>query len=272
MQPSQILSVRGVVFDLSGTVIDYGSRGPVIAFVELFRRYGIQVDQDQARQPMGLHKRDHIRSMLADASVQAHWTNVHGAAPTEDTVEQLYRDFVPLQIEVLREHSGLIPGAARVALALRERGIKFATTTGFDSGMIQDLARQARDGGFEPDVMVCPDHVGQGRPAPWMALDAARQMGVYPIRTLVKVGDTPADVAEAHAAGMWAVAIVRSGNEVGLSAADLDALPPGEQESRVAEARSRLAACGPHYLIDSVADLLPILDNITARLARGDRP
>lgn len=33
-----------------------------------------------------------------------------------------------------------------------------------------------------------------------------------------------------------------------------------------------MAACGPHYLIDSVANLLPVIDEITARLARGDRP
>lgn len=272
MQTSQILSVRAVVFDLSGTVIDYGSRGPVAAFVELFRRHGVQVDEEQARQPMGLHKRDHIRSMLADAAVQASWTDTHGAAANEDTVEQLYREFVPLQVQVLQGHSELIPGVAQVAQALRQRGIKIATTTGFDSGMIQQLACQARDEGFEPDVMVCPDHVGLGRPAPWMALYAAQQMNVYPIKTLVKVGDTPADIAEAHAAGMWAVAVVRSGNEVGLAAEDLDALPPSEQDARIGAARSKLAACGPHYLIDSVANLLPVIDEITARLARGDRP
>jgi phosphonoacetaldehyde hydrolase len=272
MQHSTFSVVRGVVFDLSGTVIDFGSRGPVVAFVELFRRHGVQVDDEQARQPMGLHKRDHIQRMLSEMTLRASWTEVHGAPPNEDTVEQLYREFVPLQIEVLREHSELIPGVARVALALRERGIKIATTTGFDSGMIEDLARLARAGGFDPDVLVCPDHVGQGRPAPWMALHAARQMGIYPMKTLVKVGDTPADVAEAHAAGMWAVAVVRSGNEVGLAARDLEALPPAERDSRIAAARSRLAACGPHYLIDTVADLLPILDDITARLARGDRP
>ena len=27
---------RAVIFDISGTTLDYGSRGPVVAFVELF--------------------------------------------------------------------------------------------------------------------------------------------------------------------------------------------------------------------------------------------
>ena len=50
-----------------------------------------------------------------------------------------------------------------------------------------------------------------------MAYYAARQLGVFPMSTFVKVGDTPIDVAEGHNAGMWTVSIVRTGNEVGLS-------------------------------------------------------
>jgi phosphonoacetaldehyde hydrolase len=29
---------------------------------------------------------------------------------------------------------------------------------------------------------------------------------------------------------------------------------------------------GAHYVVDSVAELLPVLDQIQARLARGERP
>ena len=72
---------------------------------------------------------------------------------------------------------------------------------------------------------VTPDLVGEGRPFPWMAYYAARQLGVFPMRTFVKVGDTKIDVAEGHNAGMWTVSIVRTGNEVGLSREQLESLP-----------------------------------------------
>ena len=39
-----------------------------------------------------------------------------------------------------------------------------------------------------------------------------------------------------------------------------------------AEAVKRLTAAGAHYVIDSVADLLPVVDLIEGRLARGERP
>ena len=49
--------VRAVVFDISGTVLDYGCRGPGAAFVELFARHAVTVSTAEARGPMGTHKR-----------------------------------------------------------------------------------------------------------------------------------------------------------------------------------------------------------------------
>jgi phosphonoacetaldehyde hydrolase len=264
--------VRAVIFDISGTVLDYGSRGPVAAFVELFARYGVTVTCEEARRPMGTHKLDHIWSMLSDPEVAARWKAARGVAPDQDLLGRLYKEFSPLQKEVLKGYCDVIPGVPQVVAELRRRGIKIANTTGFDRSMMTDLIPLAAQGGYVPDLWVCPDEVGKGRPAPWMIFHAARQLDVYPMSTLVKVGDTPADVAEGHAAGTWVVSVVQCGNEVGLSQAELNALSPAEREARVTAARAKLAACGPHYLISSVADLLPVLDEISARIARGERP
>jgi phosphonoacetaldehyde hydrolase len=38
------------------------------------------------------------------------------------------------------------------------------------------------------------------------------------------------------------------------------------------EGHGAAAGRGAHYVVDSVADLLPVLDDIEARLARGERP
>ena len=264
--------VRAVIFDLSGTALDYGSRGPVVAFVELFQRHNVAVTNAEARRPMGTHKKDHIWMMLSDPGIAARWETSNGEKPTPEILEKLYEEFAPLQMEVLKNHCDVIPGVAEVVKELRKREIKIASTTGFDTGMMKDLVRLAADGGFTPDVFVCPDLVGKGRPAPWMAFYAARHLDVYPMKTFVKVGDTPNDVAEAHSAGMWAVSVVHSGNEVGLSQAELAALPAAERQTLFSSARARLAASGPHYIIDSAADLLPVVDDITARLVRGERP
>ena len=264
--------VRAVIFDLSGTVIDYGSRGPVVAFVELFGRHRVAVTELEARKPMGAHKRDHIWAMLSDPSIAERWTRANGAAPDLALLDRLYEEFTPLQIEVLESHGGVLPGVPEVTAELARRGIRFASTTGFDSGMIAGLIRSANANGYNPEIFVCPDMAGGGRPAPWMAHHAARHMGIYPMRAFVKVGDTPADIAEAQNAGMWAVSVVVTGNEIGLSKEQLDALPEADREARFAAARRKFESLGAHYVIDASADLIPVVGEIGARIARGERP
>ena len=271
IKPNQS-GVRAVIFDISGTVLDYGSRGPIAAFVELFARHGVAVSVEDARRPMGSHKLDHIWAMLSDPAIASRWEKATGSLPTKTVLEKLYSEFTPLQIEVLKRHCDVIPGVPKMVAELRRRGIKIANTTGYDTGMMVDLIPLAEQGGYKPDLWVGPDLVGKGRPAPWMAFYAAKKLDIYPMSAIVKVGDTPSDVEEAHAAGMWAVSVSRTGNEIGLSEEEFAALPDMEQRDRLAAARARLAAFGPHYIVESVADLLPVLDQITARIVRSERP
>jgi phosphonoacetaldehyde hydrolase len=264
--------VKAVIFDLSGTVIDFGSRGPVVAFVELFGRHGIAVTEEEARRPMGTAKRDHIWAMLSDPEIAHRWRSVKGTSPDIEALDALYREFTPLQIEVLRQHCEVLPGVSHLTAELDARGIPYAATTGFDSSMMPAVVQSATSNGFNPKVFVTPDLAGGGRPAPWMAFHAARQMGVYPMSAIVKVGDTPADIAEAQNAGMWAVGVVSTGNEIGLSQAEWESLSDQDRDVRFALARERLQSAGAHYVIGSAADLLPVIDQIGQRTGKGERP
>jgi len=265
-------SVRGVIFDISGTVLDYGSYGPVVAFKELFSRYGITVSHEEARRPMGSHKTEHLRRVLAEPDVAAQWTKLHGSAPTEERIDELYREFTHVQLEVLKRHCDVIPGVPEVVAELRKRGIKIANTTGYESNMMTELIALAEEGGYTSDLWLCPDMVGKGRPAPWMAFHIAKAFDIYPMSAFVKVGDAPIDVAEAKSAGMWSVSVTRTGNEVGLTMAELAAMSDEAQQERIDAAKKRLEACGADYVIEGVAELLPVIDDINLRLARGEKP
>lgn len=266
------MSLAAVVFDISGTVLDYGSRAPVRAFVETLRRRGVTITEEEARRPMGAEKRDHLLALLRDESVGQRWREAVGRDWTEADVDELYREFAPIQMEVLPQHCDVIPGVPELTESLRARGLKIANTTGFARSLMGDLIPLAEAGGYRPDVWMCPDDVGAGRPAPWMIFAAARQLGVYPMSTIVKVGDTPIDVAEAHAAGAWSVSVVRHGNEVGLSRADVEALTEEEWLRRRARAHGRLLEAQPHFIIEKTADLLPVLDDIERRMREGEKP
>jgi phosphonoacetaldehyde hydrolase len=264
--------VRAVIFDWAGTTVDYGSRAPVNAFIELFRRHGVTVTAAQARGPMGSHKRDHVRLILAMEPVAQQWKQVKGRAATDKDVEALFREFIPLQTEVIARHTNVIPGVAEAVATMRLQGIVFGATTGYTRGMMAALLADAAAGGFSPETNVCADEVPAGRPAPWLALTAAMDLGVYPMPACVKVGDTLVDIAEGLNAGMWTVGITKTGNELGLSEAEVEALPSHELATRLDAAAQRFFQAGAHYAISEVAQLPAVITEINERMARGERP
>jgi phosphonoacetaldehyde hydrolase len=89
---------------------------------------------------------------------------------------------------------------------------------------------------------------------------------------MVKIGDTPADMREAVNAGMWAVGVTESGNEVGLTPQELDALPPADREIRTGEAARRLRAAGAHFVTAGMWSCLPVIREIEKLVRRGERP
>ncbi len=56
-------TIKLVVLDWAGTTLDYGCCAPAMAFIQVFQRRGVQISMQQARQPMGLDKRKHIRAI-----------------------------------------------------------------------------------------------------------------------------------------------------------------------------------------------------------------
>ena len=62
-----------VILDWAGTTVDYGCFAPVQAFAEAFGEYGIQPTMDEIRGPMGMLKRDHVRTMLEMERISGEW-------------------------------------------------------------------------------------------------------------------------------------------------------------------------------------------------------
>jgi phosphonoacetaldehyde hydrolase len=254
--------IRAVIFDWAGTTIDHGSRAPVAVFVEVFRRSGIELSAAEARGPMGRAKREHIAALVALPRIESAWWSRHGRGPTGEDVDRLYAEFLPLQERILAEHCDVIAGVPEVVAALRGRGIKVGSTTGYTRALMGVVAPLARAGGFDPEVIVCADDVPRGRPAPWMVFRAAERLDVYPMSEVIVVDDTPVGIEAGRNAGAVTVGVTRTGNGLGMSREEVARCDDGALADRLRTADAEFRRAGADAVIESVADLLAVLDRL----------
>ena len=264
--------LKAVILDWAGTTIDYGCYAPAVVFVEVYKRKGVPISMEEARVPMGAHKKVHIRKISQIDSVSERWKEMHGRKPNENDVDEMFADFVPLQLACLADYTDLIPGTIEAITHFRKRGLKIGSTTGYLPEMMTMLKEEASQRGYVPDSSVCAGDVPAGRPEPWMCLENAKNLGVYPMESIVKVDDTLPGIDEGLNAGMWSIGLAKTGNEIGLNQEEIEALPPDELQAKLEGAYQRMWQVGAHYVVDGIWDVPPVLDLINERLSRGERP
>lgn len=259
---NQLKNIKAVIFDWAGTIIDYGCMAPTQVFIEVFNKKDIILSMEEARSPMGLAKKDHVRALFQLDTVRKQWLAEYGRMPSETDVENIYSELEPALAVIVKDYCDPIPGAIKLIKSLQNQGIKVGTTTGYVDEMMNNIIPIATAKGLLPDAIVSSSEVSGGRPAPWMVYLNCEVMDVYPLSQMVKIGDTVADIQEGKNAGMWTVGLTKSGNELGLSLAEADALDPVLLAEKIATAGRKLLNAGADFVAEGVWDCWPILEEI----------
>lgn len=264
--------VQAVILDWAGTAVDHGCIGPVAVFKQAFESFGIEPATRETREPMGREKREHVAAMLAMPRIARLWAAKYGAQPGQDAINDVFAAVQDLMPGVLADYGVPVPGCVEAMAALRQRGIKIGSCTGYSRSMMEKLLPAAEQAGYRPDCLVTADEVPAGRPLPWMCWRNCEKLGVFPPEAVVKVGDTVADIEEGLNAGHFSVAVTRSSNSIGLTAEEAAAMDPDELADMEASLARRFRQAGAHYVISSIAELPELCDDISACLANGRKP
>ena len=264
--------IRAVIFDWAGTTMDFGCMAPAVVFQEVYKKAGVPISMEEARVPMGAHKKVHIGLISEIPSVRRRWVDAHGSEPADKDIDKMFEDFVPMQEACLSDYSTLIPGTLEVIAECRKRGYKIGSTSGYLPGMLAINQKDAEAQGYVPDATFGAGDVPRGRPFGHMVLRNILELDVSPVQSVVKVDDTLTGIEEGLNAGGWGVGLAISGNEVGLSLEDWNALSEDVKQKHRDRIYPTMYQRGAHYVIDSIADLIPVLDDLEARLKRGEKP
>lgn len=249
--------IEAIIFDWAGTTVDYGCFAPVHAFVKVFREAGIEPTMEEVREPMGMLKWDHIRTMLEMPRIKKLWTEIHGEDPKDTDADTLYASFEPALLEMLSDYAGPKPYVLETIQKLREEGVKIGSTTGYTDIMMDIVVKGAKEAGYSPDCWFSPDAVeGMGRPYPYMIYKNMQTLKVHSIDKVIKVGDTISDIKEGKHAGLFTIGVLEGSSQIGLSETEYEALTEEERENVVSKAKSEYEAAGADVVIRDIRGVL----------------
>ncbi len=235
--------IDAVILDWAGTTVDYGSFAPVNALMAAFEAFGIKASVEETRAPMGLPKRKHIEKMLENM----------GRSYAQEDVSQIYAHFEPALFEVLAKHSDPLPGVIEAAQQIREMGVAIGSTTGYTQAMMDVVVPLAKEKGYAPDCIICPDDCnGVGRPHPYMLWRNLEKLRTASINNALKIGDTEADMQEGKNAGCLSVGVLKGSSMLALS---------GDEEI----SRQKYIEAGADYVIEDIGALPALIKSLNQK-------
>ena len=180
-------AVRGVLFDLDGTLID---SAPDLAGA------ANRLRADHGMEPLPLEM---LRPMVGSGA-RGMVGVAFGVVPGEAQFEPLRDAFLAHYEAMLLEKTSPFAGVDEMLSALENAGIPWGIVTNkatrFTSAIVAGLKLVERAA-----VVVCGDTTPHAKPHPQPLLHAARRMGLAP-EDMVYVGDDLRDAQAARAAGM----------------------------------------------------------------------
>lgn len=253
-------NIEAVIFDWAGTTVDYGCFAPVHAFMEAFRAFGIEVTMEEVRRPMGMLKRDHIRTMFKMQRIREEWLRNWGREPEDMDVDLVYGQFEPKLLSILHNYAEPKPYVLETVKILKDRGVKIGSTTGYTDRMMKIVMPEAKKRGYEPDCMFSPDSVGScGRPFPYMIFKNMEALHITCVDRVIKAGDTVSDILEGVNAGVQTVGVLEGSSILGLSREEYEGLSVEEREHVLEKGRMEFLEAGADWVIQDIRGLADLL-------------
>lgn len=255
--------VEAVIFDWAGTTVDFGCFAPVQAFIQAFEEFGITPTVEEVRKPMGMLKRDHIKTMMNMDRIHEEWIKIQGKDFTEEDIDRVYEASEAGILKILKDFAKPKPYVLAVIKTLRDMGIKIGSTTGYTDEMMDIVVPKAAENGYAPDCWFSPNATeNMGRPYPYMIFKNLQTLKVSDVKNVVKVGDTISDIAEGIAAGVITVGVVEGSSIMALSEEQYNALCDSEKEEICTKVEKKFKDAGANYVIRNMSELPALIETL----------
>jgi len=275
------VKVENIILDFSGTCVDAFTLAPASAFIDVFKKYKIDICIENAvKKPMGLYKYDHIKYILNMNDVKNQWYREYNRDIKEYDINNIYNDFIKLQVEILPKYCIPLPKVVETMNFLRNTGIKFGGCSGFNREMIDKILDNTKDKGLYFDSTFLADdikdknkHYLGGRPYPYMIYENLFNLDNKNIASVIKVDDSIIGIEEGNNAGCWTVGICNYSNYINVNTLEeYNKMSDSEKFEKKEYSKNKFKnESNADYIIGEFDELIAVVDDINKRLKNGEK-
>ena len=262
--------IRGVIFDLGGTLVDKYSLSPLVNLKKAFLKNNIRLSNTLISRDMGMKKMDHIYHLSKESTFREQFITIYNRPHSNDDLSDIYDDFCKLQNYYLKHHLDIIPETIDTLRLLHKSDIKIGITTGFNKEQMNLCLDFLKKHDIKIDSAVSSSCVnGPSRPDPLMINENMKQMGLIDPKSILKVDDTCVGILEGVHAGCLTVGVARW--SINMNVHSMDQKENLDYETKVGDldydesrqlvkdklkkSRLQLHTAEPTYLINTLRDL-----------------
>jgi len=220
--------IKAVLFDTIGTTVKESDPSFMSgSFIKAFAENSIKIDASDFYQFRGLDKKTAIKAILRKYDHPEHLSG---------NIFQSFENIIDENIQNFSE----MENAAEIFRFLKAREIKTGIGTGLPADLFQKIFDHLGWQQYSIDYIGISEKIGKSRPDPAMIFDMMNKLGIKNKSSIIKVGDTIADIQEGKNAGVNTVALL-SGTQT----------------------RSDVENANPNFIINSLQEVKNIIDQMT---------
>lgn len=256
--------IRLCVFDLGGTICDKYSLSPFISLKKAFYNKGIEINDSLIFKDMGMDKLEHINLILKDKYVARNWFHRYGYYPTGGCGNEVMQEFNRYQITEGIDNIDILPETKSCIDLLQKNNISTGVTTGFNKPTMMNIRDKLIDNEIHIDKYVsstCLD--SPSRPYPFMIQEIMDKISLSDPTRVIKVDDSVIGIMEGQNAGCITVGVAKWSTNMKITSFDeINNLTKKEYRNKLKESREILWSAKPHYVINSLDELYPLIRKI----------
>jgi phosphonoacetaldehyde hydrolase len=256
------MSIRLAVFDLGGTIVDKYSLSPFISLKHAFKNKGINIPNKLIFKDMGKNKLDHISLILNNKYIAEDWFTIHETYPTEQTKYDIFNEFNVYQLNHGINSIEILPETKSCINTLQENNISTGVTTGFNKPITMNIRNKLIENNIYIDKYISSTCLGKpGRPEPHMIKEIMNTLSIEDPRKVIKIDDTVVGIEEGNNCGCITIGVAKWSTNMKITEYNQN-ISKEEHIERLKNSRKVLWSAKPDYVINSLNELYPIIQDI----------